>query len=235
MTAASTAIASLAAATSEHVTFERWTFATRRGADEAMAAFRSSGPVAHDDVESIAFLVSTTPPVSAGLLRGTTVAPTPQAVVGGLTITHSHVDPTPRLWTPPGGQLRDGAISSRPYRDHGAFAAPNRDIGLAVVVEIGFDAPKRERARAWTDLVIRALDTDPQRADGGVGARFHISEDGSLVNNLALWTDEAAYDRALQSGPPGVGQTDTAEWRSVVEFEGVRHNTVTRFAEIALR
>jgi hypothetical protein len=77
---------------------------------------------------------------------------------------------------------------------------------------------------------LAAIQGDPATPAGLISAQFHLSDDASHVLNLALWTTEADYDAALESGPPGIAQTDTEAWQAVRTFDGIVRNVVTRYS-----
>jgi hypothetical protein len=220
----------LGRADAEHVTITRWAFAAPDAATTALRRFRRAEPGTLGDVDALTFLAGTAGPVDAGILRGTARAADSPGTGNGLVVVHSEAEPpVPALWAPPDGRLIPGPTRFRHHRD---VRSPHDSVaGLAVLVEIEFDRPDPQRARTWVDLLVRALETDPRSPEGLICARFHVSDDGSLVANLALWTSEAAYDRALAAGPPGVARTDTPEWRAATQFEGIRRNTIHRFGD----
>lgn len=193
----------LGRAAAEHVTITRWAFAAPDAATSALGRFRDATPDTEGDVDALTFLAGTAGPIDAGILRGTASAAASSDTGNGHVVVHWEGGPRfDDLWTPPDGRLVPGPTRFRRHRD---FRAPDdRAEGLAVLVEIEFDSPDPQRACTWADPLVTALETDPRSPDGLICARFHVSDDGSLVANLALWTSEAAYDRALAAGPPGI-------------------------------
>lgn len=201
-----------------------------------------AGPIALDldtvDVDGlvvVSLLTSPTGAVDVGILPGTATcaAPAPRSAALLAVRWEDHAElPSRPILEPAGSVVEAGA---RTFRWHGGYRNPARapqDAGLAVLVWIQFEAADAERLRHWTNLVLTALRTEPRPADGLVTAHFHLSDDGTTVANLATWTSENDYDHALTSGPPGIAQTDTPDWRAVLEFTGVARNTVTRFTTI---
>jgi hypothetical protein len=220
------------------ITLERWTFPSAEGCEANLDHLcdPATGPGPARGLVVVSYLTSTSASVDAGILRGTTASPGDDRGREGLVYarwTDDAESSQPPVWTPLGGTMQAGA--SR-YRHYGGYRNPDRDPtegNLAVLVSIRFDGADHGRLRDWADLVIRALHTDPAPPAGLVSAQFHLADDGTTVANLAVWTSEADYDRALASGPPGIAQSDTPAWRAVVDFPGIVRNTVTRYADIA--
>ncbi|OPF72812.1 antibiotic biosynthesis monooxygenase [Streptomyces antioxidans] len=118
------------------------------------------------------------------------------------------------------------------YRHYRGFRAPATvqpaaqaamaDPGLFVVVEIDFNDPDPRARRTWVDLVIEALESEPD--PGLLSADFHLIADGerhlstdrARVLNYAHWTGTAAYEAALAAdGPRGGG---SSAWDRVRDF-----------------
>ncbi|MBI0295275.1 antibiotic biosynthesis monooxygenase [Streptomyces sp. PRKS01-29] len=120
---------------------------------------------------------------------------------------------------------RLGLASYRHYRGFHAPAAAQGDTtdpGLFVVVEIDFDDPDPQVRRSWVDLVIEALESEPD--PGLLSADFHLIADGerhlstdrARVLNYARWTDVAAYEAALAADGPRDG--GSSAWDRVRDF-----------------
>ncbi|MGW5448880.1 antibiotic biosynthesis monooxygenase [Streptomyces asiaticus] len=115
------------------------------------------------------------------------------------------------------------------YRHYRSFQAPaaaaqgaTTDPGLFVVVKIDFNDPDPQVRRSWVDLVIEALESEPD--PGLLSADFHLIADGerhlstdrARVLNYARWTDVEAYEAALAAdGPRGGG---SSAWDRVLDF-----------------
>ncbi|WP_413115981.1 antibiotic biosynthesis monooxygenase [Streptomyces sp. CY1] len=122
---------------------------------------------------------------------------------------------------------RLGLSSYRRYRGFQAPAAAQRDTpdpGLFVVVEIDFSDPDPRLRRSWIDLVIEALENEPD--PGLISADFHLIVDGerhlstdrARVFNYARWTGVEAYEAAMAAdGPRGGG---SSLWDKVRDFPG---------------
>ncbi|WP_413801366.1 antibiotic biosynthesis monooxygenase [Streptomyces iranensis] len=123
---------------------------------------------------------------------------------------------------------RLGLAYYRHYRHYRGLQAPaagqgaTTDPGLFVVVEIDFNDPDPQARRSWVDLVIEALDSEPD--PGLLSADFHLIADGerhlstdrARVLNYARWTDVEAYEAALAAdGPRGGG---SSAWDRVRDF-----------------
>jgi hypothetical protein len=222
------------------IALERWAFPSGEGCDANLERLcdTATGPPLTPGLMVVSFLTSTSVAVDAGILRGTAARPGDHLGREGLVYARwgDDVEPSPPpLWTPLGGSMRAAASRFRHYR---GYRNPDRaptEGNLAVLVEIRFDGADHRRLADWSDLLIEALRTDPSPPAGLVSAQFHLADDGTTVANLAVWTSEADYDRALASGPPGIAQTDTPAWRAVVDFPGIARNTVTRYQRIASR
>ncbi|MBO3677431.1 antibiotic biosynthesis monooxygenase [Streptomyces sp. NEAU-YJ-81] len=126
---------------------------------------------------------------------------------------------------------RLGLSSYRYYRGFQAPSAqsdtpdPGSAPGLIVVVEIDFDDPDPELRRSWTDLVIEALENEPD--PGLISADFHLIGDGerhlstdrARVLNYARWTGTETYEAAMAAdGPRGGG---SSIWDRVRDFPGL--------------
>ncbi|MEU8722476.1 antibiotic biosynthesis monooxygenase [Streptomyces antimycoticus] len=119
------------------------------------------------------------------------------------------------------------------YRHYRSFQAPSAQSdtpdpgpasGLIVVVEIDFDDPDPELRRSWTDLVIEALENEPD--PGLISADFHLIVDGerhlstdrARVLNYARWSGAETYEAAMAAdGPRGGG---SSLWDRVRDFPG---------------
>ncbi|MFG2584559.1 antibiotic biosynthesis monooxygenase [Streptomyces malaysiensis] len=114
------------------------------------------------------------------------------------------------------------------YRHYRGFQAPAaqggaQDPGLIVVVEIDFDDPDPGLRRSWVDLVIEALESEPDQ--GLLTADFHLIVDGerhlrtdrARVLNYARWTGAEAYEAALAADGPRGG---SSAWDRVRDFPG---------------
>jgi hypothetical protein len=119
-------------------------------------------------------------------------------------------------------------------------SAPNESSGLPgciVAVEVEFDGPDFQRQRAWVDAVFEALAADAGGEaglpDGGLGAHFHASLDGTRVLNYAEWMDEASHIAALERGGDSIGRGEL--WRRVQEYPGLKRSTVRRFVPYRTR
>jgi hypothetical protein len=120
----------------------------------------------------------------------------------------------------------------RLYRSHVNADSQDTMPGsrCVVTVTIDFEGSDDQRLRGWIDVVVDALEAEPNAIPGMICGHFHASLAGNRALNYAEWTSEQAYDDALAHGPGGVGQTDLPHWRTVREFGGVTTNTVTRDA-----
>ncbi|MCQ8191551.1 antibiotic biosynthesis monooxygenase [Streptomyces rugosispiralis] len=120
------------------------------------------------------------------------------------------------------GIKRLGLAYYRHYRGFRAAQGETADPGLFVVVEIDFNDPDPQVRRSWVDLVIEALENEPD--PGLLSADFHLIADGerhlstdrARVLNYARWTDEAAYEAALAAGGPRDG--GSSAWDRVRDF-----------------
>ncbi|MBU3864673.1 antibiotic biosynthesis monooxygenase [Streptomyces sp. 4503] len=122
---------------------------------------------------------------------------------------------------------RLGLSSYRHYRGFQAPAAAQSetvDSGLFVVVEIDFSDPDPQARRSWVDLVIEALENEPD--PGLISADFHLIVDGerhlstdrARVLNYARWTGAETYEAAMAAdGPRGGG---SSLWDKVRDFPG---------------
>ncbi|MCB5182940.1 antibiotic biosynthesis monooxygenase [Streptomyces antimicrobicus] len=125
------------------------------------------------------------------------------------------------------GIERVGLHSYERYRSlstggDGAVRVP----GCVVVVEAEFDGAGT--ARAWVDLVIEALATDPALPAGGLSGTFHLGTDGARMLNYAEWTSEEAHIEALASPGAGIG-SDTEAWAAVQAHAGMTTNRFRRY------
>ncbi|MGW0614633.1 antibiotic biosynthesis monooxygenase [Streptomyces sp. NPDC002788] len=79
-----------------------------------------------------------------------------------------------------------------------------------------------QRREEWVDLVLKALEDDPEGHAGLVSAHFHVSTDGRHVLNYAEWESAEAYDRALAA-------PSTDAWERVRTCPGVARATGSRY------
>ncbi len=122
----------------------------------------------------------------------------------------------------------DGAPVYRLYRgNRGGEGIP----GALVVVSVEFEGPDERRQRAWIDLVLTALDSEPARPEGGLSGYFHVSTDGTRVLNYAEWVSAEAHLAALAApGADGIGTTEA--WKKVHSFPGVSGGSVKRYRPV---
>jgi hypothetical protein len=212
------------------LTVERMWF--EREPDLAASAERFDRLPRDPEGVTTSFLASRSRPIDAGILRGTKAAEPSNQGREALVVATSVTDAPPTLpsWEPVGTVRRAAPISYRQYRTYLADGRDPDDATLAVAVEIHFTPDAAHRRAAWVDLVLAAIQGDPATPAGLISAQFHLSDDASHVLNLALWTTEADYDAALESGPPGIAQTDTEAWQAVRTFDGIVRNVVTRYS-----
>ncbi|MEV4629192.1 hypothetical protein AB0J90_23310 [Micromonospora sp. NPDC049523] len=122
----------------------------------------------------------------------------------------------------PGIERRDLA-RYRIYR--GNRADDGRITGAVVAVRVDTDG--LERSRVWIDAVFEALDADGNLPAGGIGAFFHISDDGTHVLNYAEWTSPEAHLEALAANGNAISKGPL--WDRVRTMEGVRQISVNRY------
>ncbi|WP_431774874.1 antibiotic biosynthesis monooxygenase [Streptomyces cucumeris] len=135
---------------------------------------------------------------------------------------------------------RNGVGEFRHYRrfsgtDEGTAGATTADPGFIVVLDIDFDAPDPVLRRTWIDIVIEGLRAEPH--PGLISADFHLNVDGrahlgsdrARVLNVARWTDEAAYEAAIDTGGRPADTAAVDRLRDLPGFAGSR-STRYRFA-----
>lgn len=212
-----------------HRSVERLSFRTR--SDREASAEQVQRLVPPAGAAAVGLLMAADGPADAGILRGTAASP-PQGVWDAMLIvsTTSNSPPAPLAWSPAGDPERR-LSTVRLHRSLRSEASPEL-AKLVVAVDIDFEPAGPDRRGKWVELVLAAIRTDPVAPAGLIAAHFHLSDDATSVLNLALWADEAAYDAALASGPPGIAQSDTEEWRQVLSFPGIRRNIVTRYTSV---
>ncbi|MEV0243765.1 hypothetical protein AB0I06_28160 [Streptomyces sp. NPDC050674] len=120
------------------------------------------------------------------------------------------------------GIERVGLGRYRRYRSRERAVGDARVPGLIVTVRVDFAAGAQQRREEWVDLVVKALDDDPEGHAGLVSAHFHLSTDGGHVLNYAEWDSADAYDRAL-AAPTSEG------WERVRAYPGVQGRTGSRY------
>ena len=115
------------------------------------------------------------------------------------------------------------------YRRYRSGTRPDAgDPGCIVAVSVEFAGPDEARQRAWVDTVFEAIEAETTPPEGGLGAHFHVSLDGTRVLNYAEWVDEASHRAALErSGTGAVGSGP--KWRDVQTFPGLKASRVTRY------
>ncbi|MFJ3924713.1 antibiotic biosynthesis monooxygenase [Streptomyces sp. NPDC090022] len=129
------------------------------------------------------------------------------------------------------GIERAGLHTYVPYRAIGPTAggrAADRAVGCVVVVEAKFGGTDPGRPRTWVDLVLAALESDPNPAPGGISGTFHLGSDGARMLNYAEWESEQAHIEALAAPGRGIG-SQTPEWDKVLDFPAVTGNPVRRY------
>ncbi|MBR8641044.1 antibiotic biosynthesis monooxygenase [Streptomyces tuirus] len=107
------------------------------------------------------------------------------------------------------GIERVGLARYRRYRSRERAVGDERVPGLIVAVRTGFGAG--ERREEWVDLVLKAVDEDPEGHAGLVSAHFHLSTDGGHVLHYAEWESDQAHDEALAA--PGVKASSGSRYR----------------------
>lgn len=129
------------------------------------------------------------------------------------------------------GIERGGYKTYEWYRDYHPAGGPTSAAGCIVVVDIPLKHPDANRQRAWIDMVITALETDPEPAPGLISAHFHRSLDGARVLNYAQWTRADAHMAALADDrQEGIGRSDRPEWEPVLASPEAAASTFTRYA-----
>ncbi len=212
-----------------HRSVERLSFRARSDREASVEQVQRLVPPA--DAAAVGLLKAADGPADAGILRGTAASP-PRDLWDAMLIvsTTSGSPPVPLAWSPAGDPER--MLSTfRLHRSLRSEVSPDL-AKLVVAVDIDFEPGRPDRRGEWVELVLAAIRTDPVAPAGLITAHFHLSDDATRVLNLALWADEAAYDAALSSGPPGIAQSDTEQWRHVLSFPGIRRNTVTRYTSV---
>ncbi|MEU9789589.1 antibiotic biosynthesis monooxygenase [Streptomyces sparsogenes] len=135
------------------------------------------------------------------------------------------------------GIKRNGIARYQRYRGFDTRTEGDPRVpGCIAVIELDFDDPDPDLRRAWIDLVIEALETDPDPSPGLISADFHLivngdrhlATDRARALNYAQWTSEEAYDAALASSAPGVGSA-TPQWERIRQFPGFKGSTIKRY------
>jgi hypothetical protein len=116
------------------------------------------------------------------------------------------------------------AVSYRRYRSAARPDAP--PPGCIVIGTVEFDGPDADRQRAWIDLVLDALESEPAPDAGGGSRHFHVSTDGTRVLSYAEWIDEASHLDAV-AGDGTVG--DGSGVPRARAFPGIVRAGVTRY------
>ncbi|MES4904796.1 MULTISPECIES: antibiotic biosynthesis monooxygenase [unclassified Streptomyces] len=133
------------------------------------------------------------------------------------------------------GIKRNGIANYRRYRGFDTRTENDPRVpGCIAVIELDFDHP--DLRQQWIDLVIEALETDPDPSPDLISADFHLIVDGARhlagdrtrALNYAQWTSEEAYDAAIASAAPGVGSV-TPQWERIRQFPGFRGSTIKRY------
>ncbi|WAP58261.1 antibiotic biosynthesis monooxygenase [Streptomyces sp. S465] len=119
------------------------------------------------------------------------------------------------------------------YQRYPSFSAPaapvgTADPGLIVLVEIDFDDPDPRLRRSWVDLVVEALESEPD--PGLLAADFHLIVDGeghlstdrARVLTYARWTGAEAYEAAMAADGPRAG---SSAWDRVRDVPGLVGST----------
>lgn len=125
------------------------------------------------------------------------------------------------------GIERIGIAEYAPYRSAGP-AAGAAVPGAVVIVGAEFDGSDPDAPRAWVDLVLEALASDPAPATGGIRAAFHLGADGRRMLNYAEWESARAHEDAMAAPGTGIG-SDTPQWARVLAFPGVTGNPFHRY------
>ncbi|MEU0171488.1 antibiotic biosynthesis monooxygenase [Streptomyces iakyrus] len=123
------------------------------------------------------------------------------------------------------GIERVGLTRYRRYRSRERAAGDTRVPGHVVTVRIDFEAGDEGRREEWADLVLKAVEDDPEGHAGLLSAHFHLSADGGHVLNYAEWESAEAYDRALAA-------PSTDGWERVRTYPGVAGFTGSRYTHV---
>lgn len=118
------------------------------------------------------------------------------------------------------GIERVGLGRYRRYRSRERALGDTRVPDLIVTVRVDFD--DEERRGEWVDLVVKALDDDPEGHAGLVSAHFHLSTDGGHMLNYAEWESAEAYDRALAA-------PSNEAWERVRAYPGLKGSVGSRY------
>jgi hypothetical protein len=113
----------------------------------------------------------------------------------------------------------------------GGLASDARAVGCVVLVTV--DTDDEATARGWVDAVFAALASEPNPHPGGISAAFHIREDGKQVVNYAEWVSAADHEDAVSRTPAGGVGSETADWKRVLAFPGVRHGGFVRYQPLS--
>ncbi|GLV78767.1 antibiotic biosynthesis monooxygenase [Streptomyces hygroscopicus] len=129
---------------------------------------------------------------------------------------------------------RLGLSSYQRYRSFTAPAAQadGADPGLFVVAETDFDDADPRLRRNWVDLVVEALESEPD--PGLLSADFHLIVDGerhlstdrARVLSYARWTGAEAYEAAMAAEGPRAG---SSAWGRVRAFPGLVGSASRRY------
>ncbi|MFE8987437.1 antibiotic biosynthesis monooxygenase [Streptomyces collinus] len=123
------------------------------------------------------------------------------------------------------GIERVGLTRYRRYRSRERAAGETRVPGHVVTVRIDFEAGDEGRREEWADLVLKAVEDDPEGHAGLLSAHFHLSADGGHVLNYAEWESADAYDRALAAPL-------TDAWERVRAYPGLAGFTGSRYTHV---
>ncbi|MFF8019129.1 hypothetical protein [Streptomyces sp. NPDC007929] len=118
------------------------------------------------------------------------------------------------------GIERVGLGRYRRYRSRERAVGDARVPELIVTVRVEFEVA--ERREEWVDLVVKALDDDPEGNAGLVSAHFHLSTDGGHVLNYAEWESADDYERALAAPASEM-------WERVRTYPGVKGSVGGRY------
>jgi quinol monooxygenase YgiN len=110
----------------------------------------------------------------------------------------------------------------RRYRSRERAVGDTRVPGLVVTVRVDFEAGAEGRREEWADLVLKAVEDDPEGDAGLLSAHLHMSADGGHVLNYAEWESAEAYDRALAA-------PSTDAWERVRTYPGKAGVTGSRY------
>jgi hypothetical protein len=123
------------------------------------------------------------------------------------------------------GIERVGLGRYRRYRSRERAAGDTRAPGLIVTVRVDFEGGAKARREEWVDLVLKAVDGDPQGHAGLMSAHFHLSTDGGHMLNYAEWESAGAYEEALAA-------PSTDSWERVRTYPGLQGVTGSRYEHV---